>query len=172
MAKQQEQQAVVEQLGRTRFFEALTADDLATLVGACDRKILAPREALWAVGSVGDEAYILLDGQVELTWRLPPDGHRVDQMGDPGQMLGLSFLVKPWKHESAAMAVRRTEVLVMTRSSFEQLLEASEEAAYFLIDEIAEQLVAEMRDANRRLHEVFGNPAETLRTLRRRVRAT
>jgi CRP/FNR family transcriptional regulator, cyclic AMP receptor protein len=94
----------------------------------------------------------------------------VDQIGSPGEIVGLSYVVKEWRHQSAASAVERTELLRLKRESFQKLFDAEDMAAYRLVDRLAEEVVQEMRDANRRLHEVFGNPAETLRNLRRRVR--
>jgi CRP/FNR family transcriptional regulator, cyclic AMP receptor protein len=60
--------------------------------------------------------------------------------------------------------------LRVARESFEALFEARESVAFYLIDAIGDYLIADMRQANRRLQEVFGHPAETLRSLRRRVR--
>ena len=151
-------------------FEGFTARELEELVGACERKRLAAREALWAVGSSGDAAYILIDGRIEEARRLPPDGQRVDQVSQPGSLLGLAALVRQWDRETTASALEQTELLCLPRQSFEELFDQGHSAAYRLVDEIAGQLVEEMREANRRLHEVFGSPAETLRTLRRRVR--
>ena len=157
-------------LEATPVFEEFAASELEELVEACERKRLASREALWAVGSAGKAAYILIDGRIEETRRLPPDGQRVDQVNQPGSLLGLASLVKKWDRETAASALEQTELLCLPRQSFEELFERGHSAAYRLVDEIAGQLVEEMRDANRRLHEGFGSPAETLRTLRRRVR--
>lgn len=165
-------QPYIDALSTTPFFEDFEPEELTTLIAACERKILAPREALWAVGTPGDAAYFLVDGRIEKTLRLPPDGKRVDQIESPGAMLALSHLVKEWEHESMATSVERSQLLRLRRTDFKQLFDAGESAAYRLVDQLAEQLVREMRDANRRLHEVFGNPAETLRTLRRRVRQT
>ncbi len=161
-----------EALGKTEFFEDFEDAEFETLVKACEKKLLAPREALWAVGSPGEVAFILVSGRIECTRRLPPDGQRVEQVGKPGSLLSLSSLVKTWKYQSAATALERTELLCLPRQAFREMFDAGAPAAYRLVDELAEELVEEMRDANRRLHEVFGNPAETLRTLRRRVRKT
>ena len=159
-------------LADTPFFEQFEREELTSLLECCDSKVLASREALWAVGTPGESAYILLEGRLEKTTRLPPDYRRVDQIDDTGAVLGLSYLVKEWEHQSATTALERTELLQLKRSTFRQMFDDGDIAAYRLVDKIAEKLVMEMRDANDRLHEVFGNPAETLRMLRRRVRST
>ncbi len=159
-----------EILKETPFFSTYEEEELSRLIGVCERKVLAPREPLWALGSPGDSAYVLIGGRLEQTHRFQPDGTRVDQIGRPGEIVGLSYVVKEWRHQSAASAVERTELLRLKRESFQKLFEGGDMAAYRLVDRLAEEVVREMRDANRRLHEVFGNPAETLRNLRRRVR--
>ena len=159
-------------LAESPFFADFASEELETLIGACTRKVLAPREALWAVGAPGEAAYFLIEGRLEKSVRLPPDNQRSQQIEQPGAMIALSHLVKRWEHESMATALERTVLLELRQESFKELFDNQEVAAYRLVDRLAESLVREMRDANRRLHEVFGNPAETLRTLRRRVRKT
>lgn len=161
-----------QKLASTPFFEDFDDGELESLVAACRSRRLASREALWAVGTPGDSAYFLIDGRLEQTRRLPPDDKRVDQIDETGAMVGLSYLVKQWEHESAVTALERTELLQLDRESFREMFDDGRIAAYRLVDQMAEQLVREMRDANERLHQVFGNPAETLRMLRRRVRDT
>lgn len=157
-------------LETTEFFSTFEAEELRRLVEACERKTLAPREPLWAMGAEGSAAYILIQGRLEQVQRLHPDGARSNQIDRPGTLLAVSYLVKGWKHQSAASALERTELLRLDREAFEALFNAQDMAAYRLVDRLADEVVQEMRDANRRLHEVFGNPAETLRNLRRRVR--
>ncbi len=161
-----------EILAPTPFFESFEKEELRSVVEACEPRRLAAREALWAVGEKGDAAFILIDGCVERSYRSHLDGQRVVQFNSPGDVLGLSYLVKSWTHGSAATAPEGTELLKLSRKAFEELFEQGDAAAYRLVDQLAEDLVQEMRDANRRLHDVFGNPAETLRSLRRRVRQT
>ncbi len=159
-----------EVLASTSFFEDFEDAQLQSLVGACQRRQLASREALWAVGASGDAAYILIDGRLEQTRLLPPDDKRVDQISETGTPIGLSYLVKAWDHDSTMTAIEATELLELKRPAFNELFDDGQIAAYRLVDHLAEQLVRQMRDANERLHDVFGNPAETLRMLRRRVR--
>lgn len=159
-------------LESTPFFDSFELEELERLIYACEPRNLAPREALWATGMTGDAAYILVEGRIEVNRRVPPEDKVVEQIDDVGAMMGLSYLVKPWEHESAATALESTELLCLRRQAFREMLDAGQIAAYKLVDHLAEHLVQEMREANERLHDVFGNPAETLRMLRRRVRST
>jgi CRP-like cAMP-binding protein len=161
---------VLEALRANDFFAQMTDDDAREFIDACEALTVLPGQALWSPGEVKDAAYILVSGRVEITFRVQPDGQREDQYSRPGSLLTLSSLVHPWEHESAGMPLERSRLLRLSRDAFLKLFEAGRPSAFYLIDAIADDLVDEMRDANRRLHEVFGHPAETLRMLRRRSR--
>ncbi|AWV90620.1 Crp/Fnr family transcriptional regulator [Bradymonas sediminis] len=164
------EQVIFDKIGESAFFARLQADDARALVAACEPLTVLPGQAIWSPGEAKDAAYILVSGRVQINYRVQPDGHREDQYAAPGTFLTLSSLVHSWRHASAGIALERSQLLRLTRPEFEELFEAGHPAAFALVDLIADDLVAEVRDANRRLHEVFGHPAETLRMLRRRSR--
>jgi CRP-like cAMP-binding protein len=112
----------------------------------------------------------LVRGRIERTQRSWPDLQRTQQFSEPGALMSISSLVSAWAHTSAAYPLEPSEVLVLDHAAFQQLMDAHHPAAFRLVDAIAENLVHEMRDVNRRLQEVFGHPAETLRSLQRRMR--
>ena len=146
----------------------LDDEDLEEFVDICTPRKLVTGDALWTAGETGEAAYLLVSGRVELSWRVQPEGQQKQQLSQPGTMIGLAHVIHPWEHESSAIPLETTEVLRIAREEFDALFERQHPAAYRLVDAIAETLVEEVRDANRRLHDVFGHPAETLRTLRRR----
>ncbi|WP_164856381.1 Crp/Fnr family transcriptional regulator [Lujinxingia sediminis] len=159
-----------EALRARPFFDTLSDEEFERLIDACDLRTLAPREVLWAVGRQGQSCYVLISGRLEQSLTRQPAGRKVTQIDRPGTFMALSYLVKPWRHHSSTIALERSVVLKLDRERFEAMFEAGDAVAFRLVDELAEALVQEMRDANERLHEVFGNPAETLRLLRRRTR--
>jgi CRP-like cAMP-binding protein len=156
-------------LRRSSHLDELDEQALAEFVDACQGRTLITGDALWKVGESGESAYVILSGEVELVWQVQPDGRQKEQLTEPGTIVGLPHLIHPWAHESSAYPLETTEVLRLDRPDFEKMFEAQHPAAYRLVDAVAEELVDEVRDANRRLQEVFGHPAETLRTLRRRA---
>jgi|GEM_PF-1926386 len=160
-----------EKLRGSAFFAPLSREDAGVLIGVCERVTALPGQPIWSPGEVKDAAYILVSGRVQVTYRVQPDGHRDDDYATPGSLLTLSSLVHPWAHASAGIALERSELLRLGQIDFMRLFEAAHPAALALVDALGDDLVAEVRDANRRLHEVFGHPAETLRILRRRSRA-
>jgi CRP-like cAMP-binding protein len=151
-------------------FADLERSQIEDLVEVCEALTVMPGQALWSPGDPKDAAYILLTGRVEISYRVQPDGQRKDQYTEPGAVLTLSSLVHTWQHGSAGTPLERTQLLRLSCERFRELFDAGHPSSFHLVDAIADDLVKEMRDANRRLHEVFGHPAETLRMLRRRSR--
>lgn len=160
----------LEKIGAHPFFAALSPAVAGEFIASCEPFTAIAGQAIWSPSETKDAAYILVSGHIEVSSRVQPDGQREDHHVTPGGFLTLSSLVHSWKHESAGIALERSELLRLPRENFETLFEAAHPAALSLVDAIADDLVAEVRDANRRLHEVFGHPAETLRMLRRRSR--
>jgi len=147
----------------------LDDESLEAFIEMCTPRKRVTGDALWTVGEAGESAFVLVSGRVELSWRVQPDGQQKKQMTRPGTLLGLAQLIHPWEHERSAVFMEPTEVLRIDREDFEAMFDRRHPVAYRLVDAVAETLIDEVRDANRRLHEVFGHPAETLRTLRRRA---
>jgi len=165
-----EQEKIIALLRQSAFFQDWEQADLETLCANCARKVFNVGEALWTAGEPGDGAFILLSGKIERTQLVRPDGQRSEHYDSPGDLVSLSTLVQPWEHTSSGTPLERCEVLELKREKFMEMFERDEVSAFRIVDAIATNLVEEMRDSNRRLHKVFGQPAETLRMLRRRMR--
>lgn len=150
-------------------FSGLAEHELATLLDASEHLTFLAGEPLWTTDQPLNAAFILLSGRVEQTRHVQPDGLRTQHYEKPGTWLALSSLVQSLPRQGTARALEKVCVLRISRQKFEQLFAEDHPAAYTLTDAIAECLVQDMHDTNRRLHDVFGHPAETLRTLRRRI---
>ncbi|MFB6262703.1 MAG: Crp/Fnr family transcriptional regulator [Bradymonadaceae bacterium] len=161
---------VVDALGRGARFEELDPEPRAELADHLRRETVVPGEPIWSPGEAGTGAYLLLDGRVEITWRSQPEGRDSVQYDSAGEWFGLPYVVDEWEHESAASPRERTELAVLDRETFLELFDQGHPGAYAALERAAVELVDEVRDANRRLADVFGRPAETLQMLRRRSR--
>lgn len=150
-------------------FENLADHEFAPLLEKLEHITLLQGQPLWTSDNNPSAAFVLLSGRVEQSRRVEPDGLKKQHFGQPGTWLALSALVQTSPCLTTVVALERTTVLRLPRKEFQTLFEQDNPAAYILTDAIAECLVNDMYDTNRRLHEVFGYPAETLRTLRRRI---
>ena len=151
-------------------FDRWRPSELDQLVRRCRPRVAHHGESLWATGEPGQRAFILIQGRVERSQHVRPDGHRFWHVEQPGSLLSLTSLVEPWPHTSSGTPLESSLVLELDREVFLKMFHEEHPVAYLLLDAVAEQVVQEMRDANRRVQQVFGQPAETLRMLRRRLR--
>lgn len=163
-------QAIYDALRAHPLFSSWEEAPLHTLIGATTLRTYHVGEPLWCEGEEGQSAFILINGCVERSRYARPQGRRETQYSEPGTLLSTASLVHPWAHTSTCKPTSTAQVLELNRHDYEELFEAQDPAAYLLVDAIAQNVVEEMRDANARVHQVFGRPAETLRNLRRRVR--
>ncbi len=159
----------IDVLKANPLFENLTDHEFTPLLAMPELTTFRQGEPLWTGDKNPRAAFVLLSGRVEQSRHVQPDGLRKQHFEQPGTWLGLSALVQESACMYTAIALERVTVLRLPRTSFQTLFDQDDQAAYILADAIAEALVTEMYDTNRRLHEVFGFPAETLRTLRRRI---
>lgn len=150
-------------------FVDLSDHEFAPLLAKLELTTFMQGEPLWTSDKNPRAAFVLLSGRLEESRRVEPDGPKKQHFEQPGTWLGLSALVQNSPCLSTTIALQRTTVLRLPRTEFQTLFDQDDPAAYILTDAIAESLVHHMHDTNRRLHEVFGYPAETLRTLRRRI---
>lgn len=167
MANASEQ--LVDQLSGVRAFSGLERGAIETLVEATTRQRLMVGESLWKKGEQGGSAFILVSGRIEISRRVQPDGQRNRQVNRVGALLSLPYLLEDWEHESSAYPVERSEVLELPGGQFRDMFEAGAPVAYAIVDAIADEQVEKVREVNDRLQRVFGQPAETLRMLKRRA---
>ena len=161
--------AYIEALAGRAALAGFTPDELRRVVESATPRVVHSGEPLWSAGEPRESVFILVSGRIERVIK-SFSGRRVDHYAEPGALLSLVSLAGDWPYQSSAYALDRSEVLCLSRDAFLALFEAREPAAYHIVDALGEYLVADMHDANERLQQVFGHPAETLRGLRRRVR--
>jgi CRP-like cAMP-binding protein len=160
---------IIEQIRGRGGLVKFTEEELQQLVEVCDTKTMHAGEVLWSLGDRRKAAYILVSGEIEQSI-VTFNGRRKRQFSDPGSFLSLSALVDDWDYHSTAQTTQRSVLLMLTHKRFRDVFGEGRDVAYRLVDAIGEYLVNDMRDANDRLQDVFGNPGETLRMLQRRVR--
>ena len=157
-------------LSDTETFRGWSTDAIEALVERCEYRAFEPGEPLWQEGDEANSTFILIEGALQRTKRAYPDGDRTQGIDEPGQILSPSSLVNQEPHTSSCVPTTRVEVLELKDEAFHEMFALSHPAAFYLTDLIAEDVVDQLRDTNRRLHQVFGQPADTLRMLRQRMR--
>ena len=107
---------------------------------------LSPGETVFDEGDSGDNLYVIQAGEIELV-REGRSGHRVVARLGPGDFFGELSLLGGQRRTTRAVAVRRTRVLELDRTTLESMCLAQPEIAIRLIRILVSRLI----EAERRL---------------------
>lgn len=107
------------------FLRVLPAPVLAQLEGRCVRKRLADGQCLFSRGDAPDGLYGLVRGQIRVVGRGPDGRELLLILLDPGQWFGEISLFDGLPRTHDAYARGETELLVLPRRDFRDILDAS-----------------------------------------------
>lgn len=116
---------LVKALRRVPDFAELPKHTLLAAVGASLNLAWRSGERIFGHGDAGDALYIVLAGEVRI---LDGDGSEVARIR-AGDYFGELSLLLHTTHSKTAEAVRDTELLVIPKGSFQELLEGNPELA-------------------------------------------
>jgi CRP-like cAMP-binding protein len=108
-----------EKLARLNRLEALSDDDLATVVRA-GRQVHLPADwsLIWEK-TPADKAYLIVEGEVSVR----KGGEEIARLG-PGDVIGEMAIVNHKLRSASVVSLTPLEVVHFTRESLQQLLEA------------------------------------------------
>ncbi|MCA9561884.1 MAG: cyclic nucleotide-binding domain-containing protein [Myxococcales bacterium] len=136
-------------LKNSRIFQNLPDDQLDSLLAAGNEVRLAAGSSLATKGDPADTAYILLSGRIVEQW---PDG--LVTHDEPGALLLPTVLLSDQPNEHDWSVDEDSVVFSLTRAEFKRAFEAQNRAAYAILDEVTQLLVAQLRDLNRVFNEL------------------
>lgn len=107
--------------------------DIAALTAVLQPRLLDSGERLFAAGDPGAELYLVLRGRVDI--RLPAAGEHYKRLAiyGSGTVFGDIAFLDPGPRAAEAVAVRPSELLVLTRTDFNRLRESHPEVAVALL---------------------------------------
>lgn len=158
------QQAAVT-LASTRNFAGLGVESFTALLEVCPIKRFAAGAPLFERGDEAGCGYILISGRVELVDTPYPGRRLSSQLFSAGELFGDSGFVYPWTFKRQCTALEDTDVVMLSPAALAERLEQRDPVAMRLIDTLLDEFVHNLRDANKRLDEIFSRPDRTLRLL-------
>jgi signal transduction histidine kinase len=121
-----------EFLRKVPLFADLTDDDLESLCHMVDEYRLNTGEKLFEEGEEGDKAYVIEEGQIEITRKT--GGREVPvAVRQPGEVIGEMALLGSIPRTATGIALSDSVLLVIGSKQFENLLETSQSAARTLL---------------------------------------
>jgi CRP-like cAMP-binding protein len=125
------------------------------------RLIAADRdEVLLREGEPTPYLAIITSGRVALRMRLPGRGPITVTTVEPGDIVGWSAVVAPYRATSTAVAVEPTEAVALGGPELRQALEADEDLAAALYPRILRSVARRLEGTRLQLLDLFGQPAD------------
>lgn len=144
----------LDELRRSWLLEGLTGRELRRVAEVVEKRTVKSGRVLFREGTIGDELFIVLEGQVTIT-----SGGRTLATCGPGDVLGEVALLDPPARSATALVTLPARLAVISRHGFEQLLREDEGVASRILWALAHRLSHVVRDQNARLRPV--DPAAT-----------
>lgn len=116
--------------------------ELNTVLKSC---VFEAGEKLFAAGDAGDQLYLVLSGEIDI--RLPTTAHHYKRLAtcQPGTFFGELALLNPGPRVADAVAVRRSEILELSREGLDKLCITHADTAIQLLITLARIQVEHLR---------------------------
>jgi CRP-like cAMP-binding protein len=127
-------------------FRGLSDEQMHAIRKLCQEECFYPGYTLYQDGEPANTMFVLVDGEIEVSFAIGEAGLvQVDRIG-PGETFGCSALVPPYLHMSTARAKTRIEVLEIDATALRELLEDDLRLAVTIQQHIIQNLLAHMVD--------------------------
>jgi CRP/FNR family cyclic AMP-dependent transcriptional regulator len=113
----------------------LSASEAGDLLALGSRVVLSPGEELFHLGGQADNLYLVRRGRLKLTLPMQVRGRDQDVLVEersPGQAVGWSALIPPYKFTLTAAAPLETEVIALPRGLLQEYFAANPQVGYLV----------------------------------------
>ncbi len=141
-----ERDTTIEILRDAPFFRDLGADELRALGYVLREVVVEDGDMLFAEGDAGAEAFVVLEGSIEIVQRLADGRLRVRREVVPGELFGELALFRGGRRAAGARALGRTRLGAIERERLVALIGAWPTIAMALLSMEAERFVALERE--------------------------
>ncbi|MER5267126.1 Crp/Fnr family transcriptional regulator [Actinosynnema sp. NPDC002837] len=137
---------------------ALTPTQRAVLAGTGELETHRPGTRLFEEGQPADRARVVLCGCVMVDIPVPGRGSVAVQSIGPGELLGLSWFVPPYRWHFGATVVSPTRAIAWDAARLRELAEEDPALGYRLSLALAEAMLNRLQSTRLRLLDLYRNP--------------
>jgi CRP/FNR family cyclic AMP-dependent transcriptional regulator len=143
-------------LGEHRLFAGLDPEFLSLLAGCATNRVFPPGARLAQFGAPVDKIYLVREGNVAMSLSAPGRGRvRIQTIG-AGEVLGLSWLVPPYKWTSDAETIGQVRAVEMDADCMRAKCEADPAIGYAVLKRFVSPLVDRLHAARLQMLDVYG----------------
>jgi CRP-like cAMP-binding protein len=130
-----------ELLGQADLLQGLTDEEVRRIASIATSENLSAGEYLFLLGDSADRLYVLVKGKVDLCFPLSVGEALKDvsvEAIEPGQTLGWSALVKPYRFTLSARAAEPTQVVSFARTNLLEFFDSEPRIGYAVLTRLSE----------------------------------
>ena len=148
-------QTVEQLLGESTALEGLAPEHRATMAGCARLHVFPAGERLLREGDPADEFFLIRRGAVAVETEVPGRGAVTLESLEPGELLGWSWLVPPYRSAFGARALADVHVIVLDGACLRGKCERDPALGYALLQVVATVFVRRLQDTRLRLLDLY-----------------
>ena len=141
-------------------FDGLTAAQRATVASTAQQVRIESGMPIFEEEHHAAGCWLIRAGRVELSTYVPGRGPVVLQTLGPGDVLGLSWLVSPYRWHFTATAVERTSATKLDTDRLRQLAADDPALGYPLVLALFGELLSRLQNTRARLLQLYRSPRD------------
>ncbi|HLJ58192.1 MAG TPA: cyclic nucleotide-binding domain-containing protein [bacterium] len=138
------------------FFRGLPPDDLALIAGCASNVRFDGGSYLFHEGDPSDRFYLIRHGRVAIEISSPGRGRMTISTLGPGEMLGWSWLVPPYRKQSDSRALELVRATAFDGACIRKKCEEDPRLGYELLKRFAQIIGQRLRATRMQLLDVYG----------------
>lgn len=138
------------------FFKDLSSENLAFVAG-CGKNVLFKKgEVIASPGDLANAFYLIRDGQVATSLEIFPGKPFIFQTLGKNDILGLSWLIPPYRWTVAARAIQETHAIALDGSCLRKKCEEDPVLGFEMMKRLVQLLISREEAARLHLLDVYG----------------
>jgi CRP-like cAMP-binding protein len=142
-----------------RFFADLDEATIELLAGCARNVVFRPGEYLFRTGDDANEFYLIRHGRVALDVVAPGRSAVTFQTVGPDELVGVSWLLPPWRWMHDARALDTVRAIGMDAKCLRGKCNADHDLGYEMMLRFVPVLVSRLQATRMQLLDIYGKPA-------------
>jgi len=138
-------------------FKGLDQDELELIAGCASNTVFAAGERLFREGDQADTFFLIRHGLVALDAYVPNRGQLTMETLGPGEILGWSWLLPPYRWHFTGRAVELVRAVQFDGACLRKKCEEDPLLGYDLLNRFAQVLVSRLQATRLQLMDVYGD---------------
>lgn len=146
-------------VGEHPFFAGLDQEYLDLVTGCCKNVRFEAGQFLLKEGGAADQIYLIRHGRVALQISAPGRGEIVFQTLGEGEVVGVSWLIPPYRWSQEAKALELVRAISIDAQCLRNKSEADNRFGYEMMKRFVPVLVDRLHSTRMQLLDVYGTPS-------------